>query len=202
MSLEDAFLADILEHPDDDTPRLVYADWLDDHGQAERAEFIRAQCRLERMAEDNPRRPGLEDRVAELERVWGPQWARPFCREAKMWSFRRGFVAEIWLSATRFLAAAGRLFRRSPVRTIHLSNCGRDLGQLLISPFLRRLSSLDLSFNHQGDTSARELAACPALQNLTTLDLSHNDIGDEGVEELATGPHLPNLESLDVSFND
>src|SRR5262249_38667449 len=24
----DAFLADILAHPDDDTPRLVYADWL------------------------------------------------------------------------------------------------------------------------------------------------------------------------------
>jgi hypothetical protein len=31
MKLKDALLADILEHPDDDTPRLVYADWLDDH---------------------------------------------------------------------------------------------------------------------------------------------------------------------------
>lgn len=41
-----AFLADILEHPDDDTPRLVYADWLEDHGEPQRAEFIRVQCEL------------------------------------------------------------------------------------------------------------------------------------------------------------
>lgn len=36
-------LADILERPEDDTPRLILADWLDDHGDPERAGFIRAQ---------------------------------------------------------------------------------------------------------------------------------------------------------------
>lgn len=30
--------------PDDDTPRGILADWLDDHGQAGRAAFIRRQC--------------------------------------------------------------------------------------------------------------------------------------------------------------
>ena len=39
-------LADIIAHPEDDTPRLIYADWLDDHGQSERAEFIRLQCSI------------------------------------------------------------------------------------------------------------------------------------------------------------
>jgi uncharacterized protein (TIGR02996 family) len=39
-----AFLAAILDRPDDDLPRLVYADWLDEHGEPERAEFIRTQC--------------------------------------------------------------------------------------------------------------------------------------------------------------
>jgi uncharacterized protein (TIGR02996 family) len=29
MSHEDGFLQSILETPDDDTPRLVYADWLE-----------------------------------------------------------------------------------------------------------------------------------------------------------------------------
>lgn len=43
-----AFFADILAHPEDDTPRLVYADWLEDNGQPERAEFIRIQIELER----------------------------------------------------------------------------------------------------------------------------------------------------------
>jgi uncharacterized protein (TIGR02996 family) len=39
-------LRGIVENLDDDGPRLVYADWLDDHGDPERAEFIRVQCRL------------------------------------------------------------------------------------------------------------------------------------------------------------
>lgn len=36
----------ILESPDDDTPRLVMADWLDERGDGGRAEFIRLQCRI------------------------------------------------------------------------------------------------------------------------------------------------------------
>jgi len=39
-------LADIIEHPEDDDLRLIYADWLDDHGEEERAEFIRVQVEL------------------------------------------------------------------------------------------------------------------------------------------------------------
>jgi uncharacterized protein (TIGR02996 family) len=43
---EAAFLEDVCRHPGDNAPRLIYADWLDEHGQAERAEFIRVQCEL------------------------------------------------------------------------------------------------------------------------------------------------------------
>lgn len=44
---EAGLLAAVLENPADDGVRLVYADWLDEHGgQPERAEFIRVQCRL------------------------------------------------------------------------------------------------------------------------------------------------------------
>jgi uncharacterized protein (TIGR02996 family) len=43
---EAAFLAAIIERPDDDVPRLVFADWLDEHGQPERAEFVRVQVEL------------------------------------------------------------------------------------------------------------------------------------------------------------
>jgi len=46
MSDHDALVQAILHAPDDDAPRLVYADWLDDHGDADRAEFIRVQCRM------------------------------------------------------------------------------------------------------------------------------------------------------------
>ena len=41
MTDRHAFLAAIKAHPDDDTPRLVFADWLDEHGEPERARVIR-----------------------------------------------------------------------------------------------------------------------------------------------------------------
>ena len=31
-----------------DLPRLAFADWLDDAGDADRAEFVRLQCRFDR----------------------------------------------------------------------------------------------------------------------------------------------------------
>jgi uncharacterized protein (TIGR02996 family) len=49
VSDEAAFLAAIRAEPDDDTVRLVYADWLDEHGDAARAKFIRVQCERERL---------------------------------------------------------------------------------------------------------------------------------------------------------
>ena len=49
MSEEAGFLGAILAEPGEDLHRQVYADWLDDHGQESRAEFIRAQCALAAM---------------------------------------------------------------------------------------------------------------------------------------------------------
>ena len=49
-----ALEAAIIAHPDEDTPRLVYADWLDEHGDPDRAAFIRVQCRLADMPPSDP----------------------------------------------------------------------------------------------------------------------------------------------------
>jgi uncharacterized protein (TIGR02996 family) len=43
---QQAILQAILDEPDDDTHRLVYADWLEDNGENDRAEFIRLQIML------------------------------------------------------------------------------------------------------------------------------------------------------------
>jgi uncharacterized protein (TIGR02996 family) len=56
MSQEEHFLQAILAAPDDDTPRLVYADWLDERGDP-RGEFIRLQCELAKLAVADGRRP-------------------------------------------------------------------------------------------------------------------------------------------------
>ena len=44
MNPDDAFLQAIRDAPDDDAPRLIYADWLDERGDP-RGEFIRVQWR-------------------------------------------------------------------------------------------------------------------------------------------------------------
>jgi uncharacterized protein (TIGR02996 family) len=40
---EDGFIRAIVECPEDDAPRLIFCDWLDDNGQHDRANFIRKQ---------------------------------------------------------------------------------------------------------------------------------------------------------------
>src|SRR4051812_3209207 len=58
---EAALLAAIAAHPAEDTPRLAYADWLDEHAAdlpdpaaaRIRAEFIRVQCAI-KLLEDRP----------------------------------------------------------------------------------------------------------------------------------------------------
>lgn len=57
MTDRDAFIRAICEAPGDDTPRLVYADWLDEHGEPERAELIRVGVELARLAGNGTRCP-------------------------------------------------------------------------------------------------------------------------------------------------
>ncbi len=54
-----AFLKAIIAKPDEDTPRLAYADWCDECGQTERAEFIRVQIELARIPEPKEKMVGL-----------------------------------------------------------------------------------------------------------------------------------------------
>src|ERR1700761_7535427 len=61
-----ALEAAIVAAEDEDTPRLAYADWLDEHGDPDRAEFIRIQCRLANLSPSEPDWEDLSERKAEL----------------------------------------------------------------------------------------------------------------------------------------
>jgi len=52
MSDRDALYAAILAHPDEDTPRLVFADWLEENDQPHWAALIRTECARERLRDD------------------------------------------------------------------------------------------------------------------------------------------------------
>src|SRR5579883_2713990 len=81
----DSFLRVIAAEPENDAARLVYADWLDEHGEADRAEFIRLQCGPDRD------RPATVRRADELHRDHGKQWEAPFRTLKAEVHFRRGF---------------------------------------------------------------------------------------------------------------
>jgi uncharacterized protein (TIGR02996 family) len=77
----DAFLCDVHDNPDDPTPRLVYADWLEDQGDEEsldRAEFIRGHHALEQWPDEDARRPALLARLDALILKWTRSWVGPF----------------------------------------------------------------------------------------------------------------------------
>src|SRR5262245_59312414 len=73
----EALLRAIREEPGEDAHRLVYADWLEEHGGEEgpaRAELIRFQCRLARLAPGDPERGELERRERRLLKEHRSRW--------------------------------------------------------------------------------------------------------------------------------
>src|SRR5689334_18621005 len=79
MATPEGFIRGIAEDLYDDAPRLVYADWLDEHGDPERAEFIRVQCELEPMRDryEIDRAAELHRREDELLGKHRKEWLRP-----------------------------------------------------------------------------------------------------------------------------
>jgi uncharacterized protein (TIGR02996 family) len=149
---ERALLATISAQPAEDGPRLVYADWLEEHGECARSEFIRIQ--LERAALDphDPRQAALAVREMELIEQHTKEWVRPglfgyyhappvepyfepldpsATRELAPqpnWCFRRGFPwAEF--SAGQFLSWSEKWHKEAPVIQLHI---GQDSWQELV----------------------------------------------------------------------
>lgn len=58
MTEREALIAAVIQHPDDDTPRLIFADWCEENGEPERAAFVRVQCEIARMS--------LQDKFASI----------------------------------------------------------------------------------------------------------------------------------------
>src|SRR5262249_49189412 len=89
------FLEAILARPDDDAPRLVFADWLEEQGDADRAEFIRVQIERTRLPEWDARQLHLLLRERALLEQHAQKWRKelPSIQGITWKEFRRGFVA-------------------------------------------------------------------------------------------------------------
>jgi uncharacterized protein (TIGR02996 family) len=203
MRDDEAFLRAVIEQPDDDLPRLVYADWLDEHGEPERAEFIRVQCELARLPLDGPRAGKLRNREQALlgGNRWR-QWAGSLAAFADEFHYRRGFVEGLTLGAAAFLRHTAAILAAAPLSHVRLTDAWEEIDKLAASPHLERIRRLSLWGNHLRDEDVSRLAESPHLAYLEWLDLGWNLIGPAGAEALAQSPHFLSLSFLDLSSNE
>jgi uncharacterized protein (TIGR02996 family) len=205
----ESLLQAVIESPDDNAVRLVYADWLQEHGQGtdhDRAQFIRLQVQAEQQPAHSRRRCELK---WEAERLLGrhrrewlsvlPWWADDFGGSF----FQRGFVNEMYVRSNHFVEEFPELPRREPVMELCLNSSPDKVPvkKVLALPGLERLRGLNFSCHNIDNKGAAALAEFPGFRNLKRLTLSTNKIGPAGATALLSSTHFERLEYLDLSGN-
>ncbi len=190
----DPFVAAICAEPDDDLPRLIYADWLDDRGDP-RGEFIRLQL------SNHVGEPAKAARMIELEKLYGRKWAGPFADWAYMIGFRRGFPEHLVIQADVFVDFADEIFKIAPIRGVSLIGAAKKIRKLVRLPALHHLTALHLTRTLICDSGVAKLATCPFLGNLRTLRLGHCGLTSKAVRHLCASTTLTNLVHLDLEDN-
>jgi uncharacterized protein (TIGR02996 family) len=201
---EEAFLADIREHADDDGPRVIYADWLEENGNPDRAEHIRLECELARRADGDPRKEALLDRRLELLRAHLKEWTQAFpawARPVQAQHFRRGFVEYIDCTALQFIRHGQALFRVAPIRKVWLRSVRPHVAELAASANLKGLTYLSLHGAGLDGQDLCTLLASPHLTDLRELSLSSNDINMRvpGLQALAEWEPLARVTDLHLN---
>jgi uncharacterized protein (TIGR02996 family) len=116
----DAFLRVIRADPTTDGPRLVYADWLDEHGEPARAELIRVQCALAAVSRGHATYAALLHRESEL--LATPGVADLLPAEAGVVAWRRGLVDCVRCTCRSWLEYGPAIVRAYPVTDVLLTD--------------------------------------------------------------------------------
>jgi uncharacterized protein (TIGR02996 family) len=199
-SQESDFLGEIIAHVDDDAPRLIYADWLEECGDP-RAEFIRLQCELAREPPE-PRRSELAARQRLLLAEYGADWSASLGGSVRWYDYHRGFVHSVLVSAAAFLGEGGSLLSCAPIVRlgIALSELG-SIEALAGIPQLERIRGLRLGRSALGDAGLRHLARSMFAPSPTALWLTACDISGQGVRDLMNSKLAARLSSLVLRHN-
>ncbi|HVL10941.1 MAG TPA: TIGR02996 domain-containing protein [Gemmata sp.] len=191
MNDGDALLAAILANPDDDTPRLVYADWLQENGRPEWAEYLRLGVEAPRLKKGK-KRSQLESRIEELRGRLDGGWLAllatlgvPF-RE-RQFSFEPGrhpFIERI--------GARGSLFTFESQFRTHSQESG-------LVKDIQLLHGFDLGECYYGSAS---YPIYPFLAELTTPHdtLTAPDVLTALKVRSFRSQHIPNLNATTIPF--
>jgi uncharacterized protein (TIGR02996 family) len=200
------FLTAIRKAPDDDAPRLACADWLDEHGESDRAAFIRLQCQMHRMPQRGLKFTRVRDQTDKLLKKHEKEWVGPLARWVRRYDFRRGFIESVRLEVAAFLKHAEQLFQLVPLRALDFVEPKDLMPALVRSPFLGRVESLRfhgffIVDQFQDDNRLSLLLASPQLRTVRRLDLGTNGLDTADTEQVARCKYLKDLNHLDLTFN-
>lgn len=214
-------LTEILAAPDDDGPRLVYADWLTERGDP-RGELIQVQCALAAGGLDDATRAALVLRERELLETHGRDWLldmlgtmaegidivgsaeRPQLGSGASWHhrgavavFRRGFVEALKIPLARFGSAD-----LGPLRCLVLTHAsGRDDEQRIAGLVeLPCLEALAFRASQLGQVGALALASSGIVRSVRALSLTSAWLDDAAAAALVAGG-FSSLEELDLGGN-
>ncbi len=213
MTDRDALLRAIAANPDDDTPRLMCADLLDELGgdaNAARARFIRVQIDLARNAKTNWF--ANADRICEVSQLAGrfadkwldelPNWAAVEARKQRLRAddFPRGFIDTFHVRSKTFAAHGHQLLNVAPVTRIIVSGLVKlaDWRSFAYCPHLLRIRSLTVKAA-DSDGVAAAVRDSPVLGGIETLSLSGGTLTDAGAAALAKARDLGNLRVLTLA---
>ena len=180
---EDLFRA-VLAEPDDDTPRLIYADYLEERADP-RAEFIRLQCERAALPEGDLLGHALRARERVLldahRRRWNGEVHRRLGRgplrnqvgsrrrPIRGWTYRRGFVEEVVIHARVLLDHPDALFEIGPLRQLVIWDARGLIPALGESPHLGRVASVEFRADSLDRPDARALTRALPLFGMTRL---------------------------------
>lgn len=160
-----SFFHSIKENPDDDTPRLIFADWLQERGNAAdaaRGEYLRLSVLRHRLAPDDPTYELLKRREGELFTAHRWTWLGPLVDAANAWTFERGMIQ---------ITAQTENITTPEVTAWARTEAGYWIDALNIREFLQDFRHRYVQYREQAFNHITQLASSPVLAHLNRLDL-------------------------------
>jgi uncharacterized protein (TIGR02996 family) len=207
MEKNEAFMRAIIKEPDDDAPRLAYADWLKKSGDSDRADFIRIRCALDKMSAQAPEKPALLAREKELLEEHGWDWAEELGIKISEWVYCRGFIERVQMCLETSAEEIVAILNVSPIRHVRdISQFCDFEGVVKALPYLGRLTGLEFWYLYALDNSlVAQLLDSRYLRKLRTLILHHDRNGNLVPEKVLinalASPYRSNLMELGVNID-
>jgi uncharacterized protein (TIGR02996 family) len=207
MTDGDALYRAILDQPDDDAPRLVWADWLEEHGDPERATFVRLQCEWATIDPGDPREDEVVDRWRAILATHGRRWLDELDPLPPATGFWRGLPDWFLLTTDEVIEAVNRLRERVPAQCLTLELAGFPEGLRHWSGLdgVRCLSlyegPIDPYYPHASLRGWVWLIQSPRLGRLRRF-MAVFDVSSSGILAALAGTDWPELRELDLRVSD